>query len=206
MPPGSWRSRPCSVSGLIAPATSAAFAQFGGTSSDGSAVFFNTDEQLVSADTDASLDVYKRSGGTTTWISRGQVNGNGALDAIFEGASSDGSKVFFTTEEQLVSGDTDSSCDIYERSGGTTTLVSQGQINGNGAFVAALRWRLERRLEVFFYDREQLVSGDTDSVQDVYERSGGTTTQVSQGADQRQRRLRRPLPRRLERRLEGLLR
>ena len=49
------------------------------------------------------------------------MNGNGAFDADFVGASSDGSKVFFRTFEKLVSGDTDSGQDIYERSGGTTT-------------------------------------------------------------------------------------
>ena len=51
---------------------------------------------------------------------------------FFDGASSDGSKVFFMTDEQLVSGDTDSDhdidnpndYDIYERSEGTTKLVS----------------------------------------------------------------------------------
>jgi hypothetical protein len=35
-------------------------------------------------------------------------------DVIFEGASADGSKVFFTTTQQLVNGDTDSTRDLYE--------------------------------------------------------------------------------------------
>ncbi len=62
-----------------------------------------------------------------------------SFHASFPGASSDGSKVFFETGEPLVSADTDSSYDIYQRSAGTTTLVSEGQINGNGGFSAASR-------------------------------------------------------------------
>ncbi len=156
-------------------------AVLGGASSDGSKAFFNTTEQLVSADTDSSQDLYERSGGTTTLVSAGEINGNGELAAIFSGASSDGSKVFFITFEQLVSADTDSSQDVYERSGGTTTRVSAGEINGNGAIAATFSGASSDGSKVFFTTAEQLVSADTDSSQDVYERSGGTTTRVSAG-------------------------
>ena len=157
---------------------------FSGASSDGSRVFFYTDEPLVSGDTDSSQDIYERSGGATTLVSQGQINGNGAFDAVFERVSSDGSKVFFNTFEKLVSGgvaDTDSSRDIYERSAGTTTLVSQGQINGNGAFNASFADASSDGSTVFFNSAEKLGSGDTDSSQDYYQRSAGTTTRVSQG-------------------------
>ena len=93
---------------LIAPATSAASSFLAGASSDGSRVFFITDEQLVSGDTDTSFDIYERSGGTTTWVSQGEINGNGAFGVEPRGVSSDGSRVLFHTSEQLVSGDTDS--------------------------------------------------------------------------------------------------
>jgi len=156
-------------------------ASFAGASSDGSRVVFTTDESLVIGDTDNSVDVYERSGGTTTRVSQGQVRGNGAFDAFFGGASGDGSRVFFTTDESLVIGDTDNSVDVYERSGGTTTQVSQGQINGNGAFEASFAGMSSDGSRVFFHTDEPLVSGDTDSSVDLYERSGGTTTQVSQG-------------------------
>jgi hypothetical protein len=157
---------------------------FVGASTDGSKVFFGTYDQLDSGDTDSSIDIYERSGGTTTWVTQGEVNGNGAFDAGFVDASSDGSKVFFGTFEQLVSGDTDSSIDIYERSGGTTTQVSQGgDIGGNGAFGADFVGASGDGTKVFFQTNEQLVSGDTDGSQDVYERSGGTTTWISQGGD-----------------------
>ena len=166
---------------LAAPAATGATTSFKGASSDGSKVFLVTDEQLVSGDTDGSIDIYERSGGTTTWLSQGQVNGNGAFEASFNGASSDGSRVFFSTDESLVSGDIDSSIDIYERSGGTTTQVSQGEVNGNGAFEASFKGASSDGSRVFFRTDESLVSGDTDSSRDVYERSAETTTQVSQG-------------------------
>ncbi len=77
----------------------------------------------MSGDTDIYDDIYERSGGTTTQVSQGEINGNGAFFADFIDASSDGLKVFFRTDEPLVSGDTNGEYDFYERSGGTTKLV-----------------------------------------------------------------------------------
>src|SRR6185503_14801783 len=97
---------------------------YGGASPDGSLVYFTTTESLVSADTDASTDVYERSEtGTTTLISTGPNGFNGPYEARFGGVSSDGQHVFFETTEQLVSTDNDSKRDVYERYAGTTTLV-----------------------------------------------------------------------------------
>jgi hypothetical protein len=152
------------------------------TTSDGSKVFFVTDEQLASSDTDSSRDLYERSGGTTTQVTQGQINGNGAFPVNFvTGASNDGSKVFFHTDEQLVSGDSDGALDVYERSGGTTTLVSQGQINGNGDLFSGFAGASGDGSKVFFVSPEQLATTDADDSVDIYERAGGTTTQISQG-------------------------
>src|SRR5262249_32612481 len=114
-------------------------------------------------------------------VSAGQINGNGNYDATYGGVSADGTHAFFTTQEQLVAQDTDSSDDIYERFNGTTTLVSAGQINGNGAFNANFRGNSADGLHVYFETREKLVSADTDNQIDVYERYNGATTLVSQG-------------------------
>ncbi len=89
-------------------------------------VFFHTNEQVVSEDTDNAQDVYV-AGEVARLVSQGQVNGNGAFPAQFVAASSDGSKVFFTTDERLVSADTDASTDLYESEWGfegVTRLVS----------------------------------------------------------------------------------
>jgi hypothetical protein len=171
-------------------------ATFGGGSADGSRIFFETDEPLVAGDTDdcspaagvqGCIDVYERSGGTTALVSTG-TPGNGAYDATFEGTSADGSRVFFSTGEPLVAGDTDDcdptatvlGCtDVYERSGGSTTLTSAG---GNGAFHATYAANSQDGLRVFFTTREVLAGGDGDTQIDVYERVGGTTNRISTGA------------------------
>jgi hypothetical protein len=158
---------------------SAAF--FSGASSDGSRVFFITNEPLVTGDTDIVNDVYQRFSGTTTRISTGPINGNGAFAANFEGASADGQQVVFETDEQLVSGDGDSQTDVYKRAAGTTSLVSAGQINGNGAFAATFRDMATDGSPVFFGTAESLVPGDSDTSTDIYKRGGATTSLVSAG-------------------------
>ena len=80
----------------------------------------------MSADTDTFADVYERSGGQTTLVSTGPAGGNGIFPAFFVGASVDG-RVFFVTMETLVSDDADTATDVYERSGGQTTLVSRAR-------------------------------------------------------------------------------
>jgi hypothetical protein len=44
----------------------------------------------------------------------GKMENSEAKPATYQGASADGSKVFFTTKQQLVNGDTDSTPDLYE--------------------------------------------------------------------------------------------
>jgi hypothetical protein len=155
---------------------------FSGVSTDGSRVTFGTRESLVSADTDSSEDVYEHSAAGTAIVSTGPAGGNGAFDALVSGRSADGSRIFFRTAESLVSSDTDSSGDVYERSGGTTTIVSTGPAGGNGTPSAHFDGASADGTRVFFTTEESLVSGDTDAQEDVYQRSGGTTTLISTGA------------------------
>jgi Bacterial Ig-like domain len=154
---------------------------FGGASADGTRVFFTTTEPLVAADTDTAPDTYERSGGTTTLVSAGQINGNGPQSSTFSASSADGTRVLFTTFEQLVPADSDNSGDVYQRSAGTTSLVSAGQINGNGANSVTFRGASDDATRVYFTTTEQLVAGDTDSSSDIYLRDSGATTQVSTG-------------------------
>jgi hypothetical protein len=166
---------------LVSNGTGAFNASFGGASADGSRVFFHTTERLVAADTDAVLDLYERSGGTTSLVSAGIINGNGAFVAVLDGASADGSRVFFHTSERLVAADTDNAQDVYERSGGTTSLVSAGAIDGNDDSSAIFRGASADGTRVFFETDEQLVAADIDNAQDVYERSGAATNLISVG-------------------------
>jgi hypothetical protein len=109
-------------------------ADFGAASLDGTHVFFTTRQRLTTTDRDpagkALADVYERAGGTTTLASRsfGGVRepAASAFDSVFAGASASGNRVFFTTNQKLTPDDFDSNRnDIYERSGGSTALVSK---------------------------------------------------------------------------------
>jgi hypothetical protein len=152
---------------------------FTGASASGSRVFFHTQEALVGEDDDTThQDVYERSGGSTTWIS---ADGDADADAIFGGASADGSRVFFTTNEPLEAGDEDLAIDVYERSGGTTTGIST---DGDEEVDASFAGASADGTRVFFETEEAITgAGDGDTATDVYERSGGTTTGVSTDGD-----------------------
>jgi hypothetical protein len=156
-------------------------ATFGGASADGAHVFFRTAEKLVGSDTDSAVDIYERFNGQTTLVSTGPSGGDGAFNAIFDAVSKDGSRVLFDTNESLVGADTDSSRDVYESSGGTTTSISTSSIGGNGAFDAFYRGASEDATHVFFSTDEPLAGTDFDQMEDVYERSGGSTTHLSIG-------------------------
>ena len=95
-------------------------------------------------------------------VSTGPAGGNGAADSEFDAASSDGARVFFSTRESLVSADTDTQFDAYERSGGQTTLISTGPTGGNGDFGTGV-WDVSADgAHVFFGTREAMVSDDAD--------------------------------------------
>jgi hypothetical protein len=122
----------------------------------------------VSTDTDGQLDVYEHAGGQTTLVSNGPTGGNGTFDALFSGASADGSRVYFNTVEPLVSADTDTAVDVYERAGGLTTLISTGPTGGNGTFDALFKGASADGSRVFVQTVESLVSTDTDTSEDIY--------------------------------------
>jgi hypothetical protein len=143
-------------------------------------VFFQTAEQLVGSDTDSALDVYERASGSTTLLSTGPGGGNGPVDALLQDVSDDGSRVVIGTAEGLVGSDTDGRIDLYERAGGSTTLLSTGPAGGNGSFDAFFSAASKDGGRVFFETAEQL-SGDSDVYPDVYEREAGTTTRLTFG-------------------------
>jgi hypothetical protein len=151
--------------------------QFEGVSSDGSKVFFSTTDQISGAvggpDTDARKDIYMRSGGVTTLVTP-----NTNLAVNYMGASADGSIVFFNTTEGLDPGDADGLRDIYAVSSGTYTLVTPGTTN---ATLPAFLGNSADGSKVFFSAADQLDPADTDTLVDLYQRSGGTTTLLTHG-------------------------
>jgi hypothetical protein len=162
-------------------------AHYSGCSADGSHVFFETNEQLAPTDTDTTQDVYDRFGGTTTQVSQGAIGGNALQDAFFIFNSADGNKVFFESYEQLTTNDTDAGFrDVYQRtlSSSTTSLISIGPIGGGGAFGAQIDGITPDGSHAYFHTDEALTTNDTDGgAQDIYDRTGSTTTRVSTGTN-----------------------
>ena len=158
------------------------------------------------ADTDSSVDIYERAGSTTTLISTGPAGGNGAFDADFYDASKDGSRAVFETNESLVSADTDTAKDVYERVGSTTNLVSTGPTSGSSPIDSFFLGTSQDGLHIFFMSYEPLVAGDDDNGRrDIYERFNGQTSLISTGADDHERARGGHLGREHARRRERLL-
>jgi hypothetical protein len=164
--------------------TDQSVANFEGNTPDGSHVFFDSADNLSSDDTDTStFDLWEHSAGITRLVS--QPTGTpetGTGGSNFCGASEDGSQVFFTSSQKMTADDGDGTfADVYERAGGTTTLVSvptgvADPANGN-ADCNAVSAEGNR---VIFDTPQQLTSDDGDGSQgDIYERSAGITTLVS---------------------------
>ena len=127
-------------------------------------------------------------------------------DVFYEGASADGTRVFFRRVEPLVASDTDdcevadpqpNPCtDVYEWSNGVTTLVVGGR---QRRVLRAVRGASEDGSRVVFTHPEQLSGADTDTTRrPLRARRRDDHADVHRPAGQR--RLRPHLPRRLGRR------
>ena len=161
-------------------------------SADGLTLWFEHDAQFVTEDTDDNVDVYKFSGGTFQLLSGGTSN-NGSWDANLEAVSDDGSRVIFETRENLSAADNDlfPSWDVYEGTGGPSTLLSVGPAGGSGSVDAVFMGASADASRVFFRSWEHLIAGDEDTCfpaqpeerpcYDLYERAGGTTTLLTPG-------------------------
>jgi Tol biopolymer transport system component len=147
-----------------------------GHSNDCSRIFFSTTEALASADGDPQFDVYdvRANDRQIRFDSTGPTTTNAPTNATFAGASADGEHVYFTTDEQLVAGDTDSASNLYERVGSATRRITRA---GDAVFKAASA----DGSHVFFETAEQLVADDTDTQTDVYDVTAGDTRLVSTG-------------------------
>jgi len=110
-----------------------------------------------------------------------QANGHAVAPAI----SADGRFVAFYSEaSNLVDGDTNGARDVFvrDRQSGTTTRVSvdgAGAEAGSHSFAPSISG--DGRFVAFYSDASNLVSGDTNSADDVFvhDRESGTTARVS---------------------------
>jgi len=176
-------------------------------SKDGEHAFFNSDQRLVSGDTDNEVDVYERHAGQTTLVTVG-TREQAALPYFLTSGrttvSSDGSRVFLDTHESIDPRDGDGGVDVYEFSGGKAKLISSGSdaealppfASRNDRFVGMS----EDGTRVFFSSQHALAPDDTDTgrctqydfsnnshaipCQDIYERSQDKFTLVSVGENE----------------------
>lgn len=136
---------------------------FNGGSADGKTVWFTTKSRLVPADTDSSKDVYERTAAGALRLISGGTQQN--FDAIYKGATVDGSRVWFSTDEPLVPSDSNGQWDVYERArDGALRLMVPGAPYGS-VFERATR----NGARVWLSTSKGLVPADTDGALDIYE-------------------------------------
>jgi hypothetical protein len=83
--------------------------------SDSGQVFFDTMEKLVPADENGTWDVYEYEGGEGSSAQLHLISsGKNQQPSYFEGASADGSNVFFVTFQSLLRADTRTDYDLYD--------------------------------------------------------------------------------------------
>ncbi len=151
-------------------------------SPDGSTVVFSTAESLLAADDDGgAVDIYSRTAGTTTLVSRSDGLSSQPFDAVFGAASADASAVLFLSGERLLPADTDESIDLYERKGNVTTLVSQGAKGFNGPFdVVGPIFTSADGSRTIFSTAEELIGIDEDEELDIFSRGPSAGTTITQ--------------------------
>jgi Tol biopolymer transport system component len=168
-----------------------------GASRDGTRIFSETVESLVSADTDLVEDVYEFSGGTAKLVSTGSLDlhRGGATYHHDGGPSPDGGSYVFLTTAALEPGDTNSTLDLYQRRNGRTRLLTANRLglapscpvapSGPGPLPCTI-WASSQTADgatVVFGAGQRLVSSDTDSEYDVYRRSGSSVEHVASGGE-----------------------
>ncbi len=158
-------------------------------SPDGRYMYFSTTEALLPEDTNTTTDVYVRDtvNGVTSLAPRQTSQPPPEVPGEVVGASRDGRRVFFTTDQALAAQDTDRcvaydgnvhGCqDIYERdlATGATTLIStgpsdpQGSCTPDGPRCPSFIGVSADGNRVFFETDLSLASNDTDGgLNDIY--------------------------------------
>ncbi|MHB8994363.1 MAG: FlgD immunoglobulin-like domain containing protein [Armatimonadota bacterium] len=140
--------------------------------------FESTASNLVSADLNSASDAFVRdlTGGTTTRVSLSSTGQEAHFGSGKPVLSSDGRYVAFASESGLVVGDTNQWVDVFvrDRTLSTTTRMStstagtQGNSDSSTPAISATG-----RFVAFVSDADNLVTGDTNGVYDVFLRDNG---------------------------------
>lgn len=143
-------------------------------SDDGTVVYFRTEVAVPgTGDTDTSADLYRRGADESVALVSG---GNQNIPVTAHAASADGSRIFFSTNENIGATDEDGLRDVYEGApGAAPRLLSTGVFATGQAVTFGGASRDGSR--VFFSTGEALVgTGDFDVHTDVYERAWTSPT------------------------------
>jgi hypothetical protein len=135
-------------------------------SDDGTKVFFES--PIPGSGSPPKLYLRDTVAGTTT-----DVSGNTTDDALFAGAASDGSKVFFITSEALTGDDTNTNPALYMYDVGSATLtrVSHGNSGTDDANVAGVAAISDNGAHVYFAAMNTLAanpSGGSGGLPNIY--------------------------------------
>jgi hypothetical protein len=161
---------------------------YGGSSEDGSIVYFTTTESLAPGDGDQFEDIYRRElapAGVTSLVTPSGACPSLDCDALFRGTTPNGGSVFFHTTQPIDPADGDEESDLYAWSGSGIKLVSRPDPScgtcANEHKPAIFASASADGARVIFQTSEVLVAGDSDASTDVYERdlAAETTTLVS---------------------------
>jgi Tol biopolymer transport system component len=138
------------------------------TTANDSVIVWASATSAVAGDTNGTSDIYRWSAanpGTVDLLTNGTtIGGSSTIRAL----STDGSRVIFSTDEDL--GDGDSAVDIYRWEGGAETLLSPGSAADVSYEAASTDGQ-----RVVFTSTDQLLPADTDGTADVYISDEDTT-------------------------------
>ncbi len=138
-PSGARPVGPASIPGATVYGFNSAIYAARALASDGSRVFFDSNDVLSTADTNDQKDVYEweRSGSGTCEDDAGCISlvstGTGSEPTTFVDAGENGRDVFMTTRQQLTPGDTDQQVDLYDaRENGGYVVANPPACTGTG--------------------------------------------------------------------------
>jgi Tol biopolymer transport system component len=155
-------------------------------------VFFSGASNLVPNDTNGAGDIFvrDRQNATTERVSLGAGGVQGDLGSIFSAISSDGRYVSFVSyATNLVPNDTNGVSDVFvrDRMAGTTERVSVSTAGAQGDLASTFaKLSSDGRYVVFTSLATNLVSGDTNGLEDVFVRdraAAGFASLCDPGAD-----------------------
>jgi hypothetical protein len=157
------------------------------TTDGGGVLVIAASTPLVASDTDSARDVYRydADSGSLVEVSSGPDGGNAdAFDAVLSTnvdsaalptvtprtvMTADGTTIVFRTSDVLVSGDVNTTEDVYAWHDGRVFLISSGQPRTVSAGAPDSAYITDSGQDLYFTSTDRLTPADTDTQQDIYD-------------------------------------